>query len=116
MFNIVKIGDKDVPMLAMASANIYYKRVFGRDAIVTQADVTTDGERIAFYGEMGYIMAAMAEANGDKSKLNALNFDSYVEWLDQFENSDYTGAIYEIAKVYEGQTKSTSKSKKETAR
>lgn len=116
MYNVVKIGDKDVPMLAMASANIYYKRVFGRDAIILQADAQSDGERIAFYGEMGYIMAAMAEAKGDKAKLSAMSFDGYIDWLSQFDNGDYTNAIYEIAKTYEGQTKPTSKAKKETAR
>lgn len=115
MFNVVKIGSKDVPMLAMASTNIYYKRVFGRDSIVTQSDVQSDGERIAFYGEMGYIMAMMAEANGDKTKLNALSFDGYIDWLDQFEAADYNRAIVDIAMVYEGQNKATSKEKKDGA-
>lgn len=116
MYSVIKIGDKDVPLLAMASASVYYKRVFGRDAIVAQSDAKTDGETISFYGEMGYIMAAMAEAQGDRAKLNAMSFDKYVEWLDQFESADYNMAILEIAKVYEGQNKTTSESKKETAR
>lgn len=116
MFNVVKIGDTDVPMLAMASTDIYYKRVFGRDAIAAQADSKSDGELISFYGEMGFIMAQMAAANGDRAKLNALNFDSYVEWLDSFAVSDYHAAITDIAKIYEGQKKATSNPKKEVAR
>ena len=33
MFKVVKIGDKEVPMMAMASTDIYYKRVFGEDPL-----------------------------------------------------------------------------------
>lgn len=116
MFNVVKIGEIDVPMLAMASADIYYKRVFGRDAIAAQADSKSDGELISFYGEMGFVMAQMAAANGDRAKLNALNFDSYIDWLDGFETADYHAAITEIAKIYEGQKKASSTPKKEIAR
>lgn len=116
MFNIVKIGEKEVPMLAMASAAIYYKRVFGRDAIVVQADAKTDGELIAFYGEMGYIMAMMAKySSDDRAKLLEINFDSYIEWLDNFSSSDYNEAIVSIAQIYEGQNKVSSKEKKESA-
>lgn len=115
MFNVIKIGEKEVPMLAMASAAIYYKRVFGRDAIITQADAKTDGETIAFYSEMGYIMAMMAKYSDNRAKLNEINLDSYIDWLDQFEASDYNEAIIEIAKIYEGQNKVTSKEKKESA-
>lgn len=113
MFREVKIGDKSVPMLAMASANIYYKRVFGRDAIVAQADAATDGERIAFYGEMGFIMAQMAKAKGDRKALLALNEERYIEWLEQFDASAYNAAIAKIAMVYEGQLSTDSEAKKE---
>lgn len=116
MFDVVKIGDREVPMLAMASADIYYKRVFGRDAIQTQSNAQNEGETIQFYADMGYVMAMMAEAAGDKAKLNAMNFDGYVDWLGQFTAADYHSAIVDIAKVYEGQNKPTSKAKKEAAR
>lgn len=112
MYKDVKIGDKTVPMLAMASANIYYRHTFGKDAIVVQADATTVGQRLAFYSEMGYIMAMMAEAKGDRGKMMSLNEDSYVEWLDQFEAFDYTAALADIASVYEKQKLTTSKEKK----
>lgn len=112
MFREVKIGEREVPMLAMASANIYYKRVFGRDAIVVQADAATDGQRIAFYGEMGFIMAKMAEAQGDRKALLALNEEKYIEWLEQFDASDYNKAIADIAMVYEGQQAPDSTAKK----
>ena len=113
MFREIKIGEKNVPMLAMASANIYYKHVFGKDAIVTQANAESAGERIAFYGEMGFIMAKMAEAKGDRGMLLKLNEESYIEWLDQFEVGDYNGAIKDMAELYEGQQATKSKAKNE---
>lgn len=111
MYSIVKIGEKEVPMLAMASSAVYYKRVFGRDPIQTQVDNESNGQRVAFYAEMGFIMAMMAEANGNRDKLRKLNEDMYVEWLDQFSASDYNQAIVDIAQVYEAQQKPTSKGK-----
>ena len=111
MYSTVKIGEKEVPMLAMASSAVYYKRVFGRDPIQTQVDNESNGQRVAFYAEMGFIMAMMAEANGNRDKLRKLNEDMYVEWLDQFSASDYNHAIVDIAQVYEAQQKPTSKGK-----
>lgn len=112
MYSVVKIGDKEVPMLAMASAGVYYRHCFGRDAIMTQADATTPGQRLAFYGEMGYIMAMMAAAQGDRKKLLALNEETYIEWLEQFDAFDYNSAIAEIAMVYEKQNTTTVREKK----
>lgn len=111
MYSIVKIGDKEVPMLAMASSAVYYKRVFGRDPIQMQVDNESNGQRVAFYAEMGYIMAMMAEANRDRDKLRKINMDTYIEWLDQFAAFDYNQAIVQIAQVYEAQQKPTSKGK-----
>lgn len=111
MFREVKIGDKTVPMLALASANIYYKRVFGKDALVLQANAETTGERIAFYGEMGFIMAKMAEAQGDRAKLLNLGEEQYIEWLEGFDTGAYNAAIKDMAELYEGQQVTKSKSK-----
>ena len=113
MYDTVKIGDREVPMLAMASSAVYYRRVFGRDPLQTQVDLESTGQRVAFYGEMGYIMAMMAEAKGDRDKLRKLNEDGYIEWLDQFSATDYNLAIPDIAAIYEGQQKPSSKPKNE---
>ena len=105
MFTNVKIGDANVPMLAVASVNLYYKRTFGVDPIILQADKEMSaGENIQFYMQMGYIMAQMAAADGDGAKMLNLNEDTYIEYLD---------AITAISEVYNGQNQPTSKEKKE---
>lgn len=116
MFKIVKVGEKEVPMLAMASANIYYKRVFGEDPIALQADKEmSTGENINFCLQMGYILASCAAAQGDRAKLAEMSEDGYLDWLDQFDTAALVEASPDIATVYNGQGRSASVSKKADA-
>lgn len=116
MYKVVKVGEKEVPMLAMASANIYYKRVFGEDPIVLQADKDmSSGENINFCLRMGYILATCAKAKGDRAKLAEMSEDGFLDWLDQFDTAALVEASPEIATVYNGQGRSASVSKKEDA-
>lgn len=117
MFRIVKIGDKEVPMLAMASVNIYYKRVFGIDPLVLQdgSREMTPGENINLYLGMGFIMAKMAELK-DRQKMRQLNEDDYIDWLEQYDNADLINAVVDIAAVYNGQNTSVSEKKSEAGR
>lgn len=105
MFAKVKIGEKEVPMLAMASSNIYYKRIFGEDPIRLQADKDlTSGEQIEFAMQMGFVLAKAAEAQGDRKKMLSLNEETYLEWLDQFGNDDYLDpdVLANVVAVYNG--------------
>lgn len=113
-YKLVKIGGKEVPMMAMASINIYYRRIFGRDPIKIQTAKDNDtGDRINLYMEMGFVMAKFYELKADRKEMAKLNEDAYLDWLEQFEYADYVAAVGDIAEVYEGQTVSTSQEKKE---
>ena len=111
------IGEKAVPMIAFASCNIYYKRVFSEDPFVAIASANDDGSSSAplfsFAQQMGYIMARMASANGDRAKLNKMSFDDYVDWLEDFAVSDMLNAMPDIMALYNGQQNTMSKEKKE---
>ena len=109
MFNLIKIGDKVVPMCAMASIDLYYRNIFHEDAIKLQAANPDEGEIINFICKMGFCMARFAE---DRKQMNSLNEDSYLEWLEQFERVDYLNALVDIRKTYEGQQVTSSDSKK----
>lgn len=116
MFANVKIGEKNVPMLAMASSNIYYKRIFGADPIRLQTDKDlTTGEQLEFAMQMGFVLAKAAEAPGDRKKMLALNEDSYLEWLDQFETGDYVNpdVLAAVLAVYNGQDPDSVEKKEE---
>lgn len=115
MFDKVRIGDRDIPMLSMASTNIYYKRVFGEDPIILQADRDmTPGEGVNFAQQLAFIMAKQAQANGDRKQMLALNEESYLEWLDQFDGVDLQNALEDVMRVYRKDLAVSSTEKKPT--
>ena len=59
MYKVVKIGDKEVPMLAMASSGIYYKRLFGEDPLKV-VTAQNDGDSTTLRFLMGFILAKQA--------------------------------------------------------
>lgn len=110
MFNLVKIGEKEVPMLAMASVDLYYKSVFHEDPVIVQTKMG-EGEAIGFFQRMGFIMAKFAELKERKEMLK-LTEDAFFEWMDGFDRGELLGALEDIMKTYEGQQVSTSDAKK----
>lgn len=112
MYQEVKIGDKTVPMMAMASVDYFYEQIFHEDPIKLQAAETFDtGALFKLVEKMGYVMAKFAELK-DRNEMRKLNMDSFMEWLDQFERSAYMEALPAIRAVYEGQVITHSEAKK----
>lgn len=113
MYGVVKIGTKEVPMLAMASADVYYKRIFGADPLKTQIKDDFDAaDAVDLIQRMGFVMAKFAEVKTHKDMLK-LNEDSYLEWLDGFDRADLIDAIGDIRKVYDGEKATASAPKNE---
>ena len=111
MYNVIRIGEKDVPMLSMASVDIYYRNIFHEDAIKLQTKVQDEGDIVNFVMRMGFVMAKFAEFK-DHKNMNKLNEDAFLEWLDQFERSDYLNALVDVRMTYEGQSVTQSDAKK----
>ena len=103
MYRVIKIGDKEVPMLSMASVDVYYKRVFREDPLIKLADKDDDNAaKVSLAFPMGFIMAKFAELK-DRKKMMQLTEDDYLDWLDQFEYGDYVEAAADIILTYYGQ-------------
>lgn len=112
MYDIVKIGEKEVPMLAMASVDIYYKHCFGVDPLAVQTKDNPDmAEVIELFEQLGFIMAKFAETKNRKEMLK-LNDEAYLEWLEQFERNDLIAALPAIRAVYDGEKETSSEEKK----
>lgn len=112
MFNNVKIGDRIVPMLAMASSDVYYKNVFHEDPLKLQAENSEDpGKMVAFHMRMAFIIAKYAELH-DRKEMAKLNEDSYIDWLDQFDRMDLIDALEDVMMTYNGQALQSSEAKK----
>lgn len=115
MFNIVSIGDERVPMLSMASVDLYYRQIFHEDAIKLQSAKDFDeGALIVFLEKMGFVMAKFAETKDRKAMLK-LNEDNFLEWLDRFDRLDYLNALADIRATYEGQMLTDADAKKNNA-
>lgn len=113
MFNVVKIGDKDVPMLSAASVDLYYSAVFHEDPLKVQTNATDYSEAIGFYYRMGFIMAKFAEVKSRKG-MQEITSDDYAEWLDQFDRRDLMEALEAIQGTYDGQSVTYADAKKNT--
>ncbi len=112
MYDTVKIGEKEVPMLCMASCNVYYKQVFGEDPLkIINETERGNAEAVDLFSKMGFIMAKHAELKSRKL-MRELTEDDYVDFLDQFKNADYLEALDKIADVYNGHKAETSEPKK----
>lgn len=111
MYNEIRIGEKVVPMLSMASTDIYYRNIFHEDAIKLQTSSQDEGDIINFVMRMGFVMAKFAELK-DRKEMNKLNEDAFLDWLDQFERTDYLNALVDVRLTYEGQSVTHSDSKK----
>lgn len=112
MFNIVKIGTSEVPMLSMASVDVYYRNIFHEDPLKIQTDENADtGVMIGFIQRMGFVMAKFAELK-DRKEMLKLNEDSFYEWMDTMERNDLINALPDIQMTYEGQSINGSEAKK----
>lgn len=112
MYNIVKIGSKDVPMLSMASVDVYYRNIFHEDPLKIQTDENADaGVMIGFIQRMGFVMAKFADLK-DRKEMLKLNEDAFYEWMDNHERNDLINALPDIQATYEGQSLPTSEAKK----
>ena len=103
MYDIVKIGDKDIPMLAMASVDIYYKNIFGIDPLTVQTKEDPPiSEVIELFQQMGFVMAKFAETKNRKEMLK-LNEEAFIDWVEQFDRADLIKALPDIRAVYDGE-------------
>lgn len=112
MYNVVKIGEKEIPMLAMASCDVYYRQIFHEDAIKLQSKKDFDeGDLINFIQRMGFVMAKFAELK-DRKEMAKLTEEQFLDWLDQFDRVEYLNALPDIRLTYEGQQIPASDAKK----
>ena len=113
MYKVIKIGDKDIPMMAMASTDSYFKNTFGEDLMkkMTTPDLEVS-EMIDVVMKIGFIMAKFAELKQRKEMLK-LNEEAFFEWLDQFEREDLFNdkTLVDIQDVYQGNKKTSSEIK-----
>ena len=111
MFAIIRIGDKDVGMLANAASPYIFKQVFGEDLLLKFTQMKSEAN--TNIGEkLGFIFAKQAEIS-DASELMKLNMNDFLTWLADFDPLDVFMASEQIVLLYQNQKKGTSTPKKQ---
>lgn len=109
MFKEIQIGAHTIAMKATASTTYRFKQVFKRDILKVMMDNTgkeeTEEDDVL---KLAYIMAMSAEGRD----MGALNEDTYIGWLDQFEPMDLFIAQEDIMSVFQGNKKTEEEQKK----
>lgn len=110
---IVKIGSKDVDMLANAASPVIYRRIFQKDFLL-QMDPKGEIDTNAL-SEMGYVMSLQTQMTF-KEIVDTISQDDYYTWLEQFEALDVMMACNAIFALFKGQEKTLVSQKKRTHR
>lgn len=111
MYNLVSIGDKEVPMMAMASVDVYYRNIFHEDPVKREAALDDAADAVDFYTRMGFVMAKFAELKS-REKMKELREDDFIDWLDGFDRMDMANALTDVQKTYNGQAVTHADAKK----
>lgn len=107
MRGTLNFGGKNVDLVANGATPVLYKRVFRRDFL----NEANKAEDMDVYVELAFIMAKQAEKPLSEL-INALKYDDYLEWIQDFEAMAIIEKVADIFSLYQGQTVQTSKSKK----
>ena len=110
MYGIIKIGEKEIPMLATAATPIKYRQVFQKNLLPYFMGKASDEDAAEMVGELAYVMAADA----DKQDTMKLSMDGYLAWLEGFDPLAFVdGAVVsEILALYQGNAASHADAKK----
>lgn len=106
MKGTVRIGERDVEMVANGATPFIYKRVFRRDFLAT-----TQTEDMNVYAELAFVMSQQAEKPMSELLKN-LTVDDFYAWVEGFEAMDIINKAADIFAIYQGQTNPSSASKK----
>lgn len=111
MYQVIKIGEKDVEMVANAATVYRYKQIFHEDYFVRINAKDNDGfSNLEIFTRMGFVMAMQAE----KKNMAKLNEENFFEWLEQFNPMDVNLAVDAIARLLNGSSEGTADPKKES--
>lgn len=98
MYGRIKIGDKDVELVANAATPYRYQQIF-REDYLKKVSGKEETDPTDFFVKIGFVMAMQA-AKKDMSKIN---LESFFKWLEGFEPADVFAAASDIADVYNGE-------------
>ena len=111
MRGTVKIGEKDVEMLANAASPYLYSQLFHEDFLqIIQQPAPPPN----VFEKMGYIMTCQATMKTEEL-FGGLKITDFYKWLESFEPMAILQATKDIAELYTGQEVQLSSPKEKDA-
>ena len=102
MKKTIKIGSKDVEMVANAASPFIYRQIFKKDFF---QETQKDAADVNIFVEMGFVMALQAKKS--TTELMKTPVDEFYTWLEQFDQMDMIEVLPQIGEFYTGQEKTT---------
>lgn len=112
MLQTITAGSKQIDLRASGATPIYFKTVFHKDIITALKSMDNEETVQEYAPELAYIMNQQAAG----SNMAMLNYDTFIEWLDQFEPLDLVMAAKDIVTVYLASAKQTATPKKKAVK
>ena len=112
MYQEIRIGDKDVQMVANAATAYRYNQVFHEDLLsffTSSGKVKkTDSDYITVSQKLAFVMSKQAE----KVDFSKLNEDAYVEWLEDNDQFELIQVASDIIDIYQKNQRGSVEAKK----
>ena len=104
----VKLGEKLVKLCGNAATAVRYKQVFRNDLLMSFKGMSAEDFDVDVVKQLAFIMLKQSE-NAD---FKQVTFDDYIEWLEQYEETDILNAAADIIGCWLQNTKTLTKAKK----
>ena len=108
MYGSIKIGNKDIEMLANGATPFWFNQIFHEDFFTEAGKLGSDGVTANVFTRVAFVMAMQA-AEKDMKKVNEGQF---MKWLEQFDAMDLPNALPDVLEFYQKQSKGTTTAKK----
>lgn len=102
-----KGNEMTVPMLANAATLIRYNQIFHTDLLSSVMNNKGDFD-VDVISKLAFVITKQAA----KVDMTKLNFDMYIDWLEDFDSSAFIEKANEIFSIYMNSKENTSKAKK----
>lgn len=108
MYGTIKIGNKDVEMIANGATPFWFNQIFHEDFFTEASKLGEDGVTANVFMRIAFVMAKQASVK-DMKKVNEGQF---MDWLAEFDPMDLPNALADIVDFYQSQTQGTATAKK----
>ena len=108
MTGVVQIGPESVKLCGNAATPVRYKQIFRKDLLISFRGMSADDFDADLIKQLAFVMVKQAEG----ADFKAVSFDDFIDWLEQFEETDLLQAMPEIIGLWMTNAETLAKAKK----